>query len=100
MVHVAIAAEGVSQSSKDFLASSLASHAFGTVFSRVKYSNGASRLSKSVLPLAAQPAAVTSFNANYSDTGLFGFHLAGNKNEIGKVNFNRIYSLILYLTLN
>ena len=87
LVHVALAAEGASQSSKDSLASALASHAFGTVFNRVKYSNGATRLSKSVLSLATQPAAVTSFNANYSDTGLFGFHLVGNKNEIGKVKF-------------
>lgn len=85
LVHVALAAEGSSQSSKDALASELASHAFGNVFNRVKYSNGASRLSRSILPLAGKPAAVTSFNANYSDTGLFGFHLIANKNDIGKI---------------
>ncbi|CAF0830809.1 unnamed protein product [Brachionus calyciflorus] len=85
LVHVALAAEGVSQSSKDALASSLASHAFGSVFNRVKYSNGATRLSKTILPLSNEPAAVTSFNANYTETGLFGFHLVGNKKEIGKL---------------
>ncbi|RNA42134.1 cytochrome b-c1 complex subunit mitochondrial [Brachionus plicatilis] len=85
LVHVAVSAEGVSQSSKEVLASALASHAFGSVYSRIKYSNGATRLSRSVLPLAREAAGVTSFNANYSDAGLFGFHLVGNTNDIGKL---------------
>lgn len=85
LVHVAIAAEGVSQSSKEVLVSALASHAFGSVSGRIKYSNGASRLSRSVLPLARESAGVTSFNVNYSDSGLFGFHLIGSSNDIGKV---------------
>jgi len=85
LVHVALAAEGVSLGSKDALASAVVSHAFGTGGPRIKYSAGANRLERSVLSLSSQPAAVSSFNTNYSDSGLFGFHLVANSKDIGKV---------------
>lgn len=85
LVHAAIAFEGASASSKDALLSSLVSHAFGTGGPRVKYSSGGSKIEKSVSALASSPMAVSSFNANYSDAGLFGFHVVANKSDVGKV---------------
>jgi ubiquinol-cytochrome c reductase core subunit 2 len=85
IVHVAIAGEGVSLSGKELLASHIASHAFGASGSRIKYSTGSNKLARAILSSAKDPFAVSSFNANYSDTGLFGFHIIGNKNDIGKL---------------
>lgn len=85
IVHVAISGEGASSSSKELLASHIASHAFGASGSRIKYSTGSNKLAKAVLSVAKDPFAVSSFNANYSDSGLFGFHIIGNKNDIGKL---------------
>lgn len=85
VVHVALAFEGVSASSKDALLSDLLSHAFGTGGPRVKYSLGGSRVEKSVSALATQPMAVSSFSNNYSDAGLFGFHVVADRRDVGKV---------------
>lgn len=85
LVHIALAMEGVSASSKDALVSGIVSSAFGNAGPRVKYSMGSSHISKSVLPLASHPALVNSFNANYTDTGLFGFQIVANKNDAGKL---------------
>ncbi len=72
------------QSSKDGLASAIVNQAFGTG-PRVKWSDGANRVANAVLPLATEPASVSSFNVNYSDTGLFGFHVVTTTNDAGKV---------------
>jgi ubiquinol-cytochrome c reductase core subunit 2 len=85
LVHVALGMEGVSLGSKDLLASGVLSHAFGAEGPRIKYSAGYNKLSRAVGQLASQPALVTSFNANYSDTGLLGVHVIANKNDVGKV---------------
>jgi len=85
LVHVALASEGASLSGKDVLASGIVCNAFGTGGPRVKYSLGGSRLEKSVLPSARNPAAVSAFNANYSDSGLFGFHLVASSKDAGKL---------------
>ena len=71
-------------SSKDLLASGILSHAFGTG-PRIKWNDGASRITRSCLPLASQPALVSSFNLNYSDAGLFGFQVIANRDDTGKV---------------
>ena len=84
LVHVALASEGVSLASKDLLASGIASHAFGAG-PRIKYSAGSNKLARAIAPLASSPALVSSFNANYSDSGLFGFTIVGQKNDIGKI---------------
>jgi len=84
MVHVAIGAEGVSLSSKDLYASAIASAGLGTG-PRVKYSAGANKLAKAIGPVASQPAMAATFNANYSDSGLFGVHIIATSNDIGKV---------------
>ena len=81
---MALGAEGASISGKDYLASAIASAALGTG-PRVKYSSGANKLSKAIGSVASQPALAATFNANYSDTGLFGVHLVGSSADIGKV---------------
>ena len=81
---MAIAAEGVSLSSKDYLASNIVSTALGTG-PRIKYSSGSNKLSKAIGAVASQPAMAAAFNSNYSDTGLFGVHIIGQANDIGKV---------------
>lgn len=83
-VHLAYALEGVSLSSKDLLASAVLSQALGTG-PRIKYSDGANRLTRNVLPLATQPAAVSSFNLSYTDSGLFGVHVVSNRADSGKL---------------
>jgi len=85
LVHVALAAEGASLSSKDLVASAVLSHAFGTGGPRVKYSSGGSRLERTAAALASNPVAVSTFNSNYSDAGLFGFHVVAKSNDVGKV---------------
>lgn len=84
LVHVGLTGEGVSVSAKEFLASNIAAHAFGTG-SRIKYSAGGNKLIKAISAAASGPVSAASFNINYSDTGLFGFHIVGGKNDIGKV---------------
>lgn len=84
LVHAAIGFEGVSLSAKELIASGIVSHAFGESPIRVKYSRGSSKLAKAVLSQTSDLVTVGTFNTNYSDTGLFGFHLVGDKNDIGK----------------
>jgi len=84
LVHVAVASEGATLSSKELLASGILSHAFGTG-PRIKWNDGASRITRSCLPLASQPALVSTFNLNYSDAGLFGFHVVANRDDAGKL---------------
>lgn len=83
-VHMAFALEGVSVSSKDLLASAVLSQALGTG-PRIKYSDGSNRLTRNVLPLATQPAAVSAFNLSYTDSGLFGVHVVSNRVDSGKL---------------
>lgn len=84
LVHVAFGCEGASLSSKELLASGILSQAFGTG-PRIKWSDGASRITRACLPLASKPALVSSFNLNYSDAGLFGFHVIADRDDTGKL---------------
>lgn len=88
----------LSLSGKELLASGILNHAFGANSGRVKYSTGSSKLAKSVASLASEPFAVSSFNANYSDTGLFGFHIIADKGDVGKVRFHFYLLLLLLLS--
>jgi ubiquinol-cytochrome c reductase core subunit 2 len=85
VVHVALAFEGAVSSSKDATLGGLLSHVFGTGGPRIKYSSGGSRVEKATAALASSPSAVSSFNASYSDAGIFGFHVVANKTDVGKV---------------
>jgi hypothetical protein len=63
LVHVAIASEGVSLSSKSLLASGIVQHAFGTI-PKIKWSDGSSRIARASLSLATEPAAVNNIVFN------------------------------------
>lgn len=67
------------------MATGIVSHAFGESPFRVKYSRGSSKLAKVAAAQSTEPASASAFNSNYSDTGLFGFHIVADKNDIGKV---------------
>ena len=70
---------------KELLVSGVVSHALGENPFRVKYSRGSSKLAKVASSQASEPASVSTFNNHYSDTGLFGFHIVADKDDIGKV---------------
>lgn len=84
LVHIALASEGASLSSKDLLASGIASQALGAG-SRIKYSAGSNKLARAIASASAQPALATTFNANYSDSGLFGVNIIAQKSDAGAV---------------
>jgi ubiquinol-cytochrome c reductase core subunit 2 len=85
LVQVALAFEGASLTSKDLVASGLLCHAFGTG-PRVLHTAGSNRISKACLPGATHgPAMIAAFNMNYSDSGLFGFHVLANKGDAQNV---------------
>lgn len=85
LVHVALGIEGVGLSGKELMATGIVSHAFGESPFRVKHSRGSSKLAKVAAAQSTEPASASAFNSNYSDTGLFGFHIVADKNDIGKV---------------
>lgn len=85
LVQVAIGLEGAGLAAKELLASGVVSHALGENPFRVKYSRGSSKLAKVASSQASEPASVSTFNNHYTDTGLFGFHIIADKNDIGKV---------------
>jgi hypothetical protein len=81
------------------LAASLASHVFGAEGARVKYAAGSSKTTRAVLQSTKEPASLASFNINYSDAGLFGFHVIANKQDVGNVsNFSKLSLFLLYLS--
>lgn len=85
LVYLALSSQGASlSSSNDVLVAALVSQAFGQPGQRIKYSSS-TRLNRALLPLASQPASVSSFNLNYTDAGLFGFQVIANKNDAGKL---------------
>jgi ubiquinol-cytochrome c reductase core subunit 2 len=85
LVHVALASQGASLASgNELLVSRIVSSALGTG-PRIKHSSGSSRLAKAIAPVASQTALATTFNANYSDAGLFGLHIVAQAADIGKV---------------
>ncbi|XP_064626076.1 cytochrome b-c1 complex subunit 2, mitochondrial-like [Lineus longissimus] len=82
----AIATEAPSLNSKDLLALGVVQHLMGTG-PYVKYSSGAS--SNKIVAAASQatnsPFAASCFSASYSDSGLFGFTVAGQPQDMDKV---------------
>lgn len=92
-VHLALSVEGPAASAqKDVLVAALVNHAFGLPGQRVKYSPS-NKLSRTLLPLAVQPASVSAFSLNYSDAGLFGFHVVADKQDAGKLTTGLVNEL-------
>ncbi|KAL5019081.1 hypothetical protein ScPMuIL_004803 [Solemya velum] len=83
--YAAIVTEGPSCADKDMLAASILQMVMGTG-PLVKYgSNSSSKLGQAIAKATSQPFAVSSINANYTDSGLFGFYAVGQPSEIGKI---------------
>ncbi|XP_076623797.1 ubiquinol-cytochrome c reductase core protein 2 [Colletes latitarsis] len=86
LTNVAVALEGVSlKNENDALACAVLQRASGTG-PRVKWGASASPLQKQVSSAAgSEPFALSSFNASYSDSGLFGFVLCSTPNVAGPI---------------
>ncbi|CAG2104811.1 unnamed protein product [Medioppia subpectinata] len=83
--YVAVAAEGVgSKNQKDVLSLSLLQTILGTG-PRVEFSDGShTKLGEAVAKTTSEPFAVSAFNINYTDTGLFGITVAASAQDIHK----------------
>lgn len=86
LAHVAVAVEGASlKNTKEALAFAVLRYALG-VGPHVKWGSSASPLTRAVGSAAGNdPFAVTAFNANYTDSGLFGFVASSPASIAGKV---------------
>lgn len=84
LVNVAVAVEGVNmKNEQDALACAILQRASSTD-PRVKWGNSSSPLYKQVAKAAGtDPFALSTFNANYSDSGLFGFVLCSTPDIAG-----------------
>lgn len=83
--YVAVATQGPSLSSKDLLVAGVLQEIMGAGCS-IKYgeSASASKLSQAVSKVT-NDFSVNGFNANYTDSGLFGFVVAAQPGDMGKV---------------
>lgn len=106
MTSVAIAVEGVSlKNEKDALACAILQRASGSG-PRVKWGSSPSSLHKQVSNAAGrEPFGLSTFNASYTDSGLFGVVLCSTSNVAGFVsyikhyNYNKIISIYIYIIL-
>lgn len=104
MTSVAIAVEGVSlKNEKDALACAILQRASGSG-PRVKWGSSPSSLHKQVSNAAGrEPFGLSTFNASYTDSGLFGVVLCSTSNVAGFVsyikhyNYNKIISIYIYI---
>jgi len=84
VVHAAVATEGFSLSKpQEAFALGVLQHILGTG-PRVKRGVG-SKLSLALAKVTETPYATSSLNMNYSDSGLFGFYVAGQSEEMAKL---------------
>ncbi|KAM3915787.1 cytochrome b-c1 complex subunit 2, mitochondrial [Leptodactylus fuscus] len=74
LVHAAVVVEGASVGSPEANAFSVLQHVLGAGPYIKRGSNTTSKLSQAVSKATNQPFDVSSFNANYSDSGLFGVY--------------------------
>jgi len=85
LVHAAVATQGVSLGSSDLIAAAVLQNLMGTG-PRIKYSaNANAKVTQAAAQATSDPFAVSTINLNYRDTGLFGFHVAAGKSDIGSV---------------
>lgn len=106
MTTVAIAVEGVSlKNENDALACAILQRASGSG-PRVKWGSSPSSLHKQVSSAAGrEPFGLSTFNASYTDSGLFGVVLCSTSNVAGFVsnikhyNYNK-YNFHIYININ
>ncbi|KAI5694952.1 hypothetical protein M8J75_008173 [Diaphorina citri] len=81
LAYVAVATESASASAKEALAFAVLKYALGAG-PATKRGVGAGPLSQAVAGVSGGEAAVSAFNVNYADSGLFGFVLAASPDKI------------------
>lgn len=86
LAHVAVGCEGPSLTSQDLLPAEVLRKIMGTG-PHIKYSSGVSvaQLGKAVSQATDAPFHVSCLNANYTDSGLFGFTAVAHASQIEKV---------------
>jgi len=84
-VHAAVASQGVGLGSADMLPVAVLQHAMGTG-PRIKYSsNATTKITQAAAQATASPFAASTLNLNYTDSGLFGFHVVMQAADAGSV---------------
>lgn len=84
-VHAAVATQGVGLGSPDLIAAAVLQNIMGTG-PRIKYSSNANaKITQAAAQATTNPFAVSTINLNYTDSGLFGFHVVAGKSDVGKV---------------
>uniref|UniRef100_A0A673LNZ1 Cytochrome b-c1 complex subunit 2, mitochondrial-like n=1 Tax=Sinocyclocheilus rhinocerous TaxID=307959 RepID=A0A673LNZ1_9TELE len=74
LVHAVVASEGASVTSAEATAFSILQHVLGAGPHVKRGSNTTSKLSQAISKVTAQPFDASAFNANYTDSGLFGVY--------------------------
>ncbi|XP_048088368.1 cytochrome b-c1 complex subunit 2, mitochondrial isoform X1 [Alosa alosa] len=85
LVHAAVMSEGATTGSAEALAFSVLQHVLGAGPHVKRGSNTSSKLTQAVSKATAGPFDVSAFNANYSDSGLFGVFTISQAAEAGDV---------------
>jgi len=84
-VSAAIVTQGVSLGSKEMLPLAILQNLMGTG-PRIKYSSAPhAKISQAAAQATPNPFAASTINLNYSDNGLFGFHIISHSKDAGKV---------------
>lgn len=86
LVHVGLSSEGASLDSKNYLAFGVLQRVLGvTPFIKWGSNTISSRINRAAHEVTDGPFLASTLNINYSDSGLFGFCVAANPNDINKV---------------
>uniref|UniRef100_A0A672NDI2 Cytochrome b-c1 complex subunit 2, mitochondrial-like n=1 Tax=Sinocyclocheilus grahami TaxID=75366 RepID=A0A672NDI2_SINGR len=84
LVHAVVASEGASATSAEATAFSILQHVLGAGPHVKRGSNTTSKLSQAISKVTAQPFDASAFNANYTDSGLFGVYTICQANAVIK----------------
>ncbi|XP_074648047.1 cytochrome b-c1 complex subunit 2, mitochondrial-like [Tubulanus polymorphus] len=84
--HVALVSEGAALNTKEALALGVVQQALGCG-QHIKYGSNtaSSKLNQAAVAVTNNPISASCFNVNYSDSGLFGFIVSGQGEDMGKV---------------
>ncbi|XDV44924.1 hypothetical protein PO909_013134 [Leuciscus waleckii] len=96
LVHAVVTSEGASVTSADATAFSILQHVLGAGPRVKRGSNTTSKLSQAISKVTALPFDASAFNANYTDSGLFGVYTICQANaakEVIKAAVGQVYDI-------